>query len=339
MQTMFERSDGAKIIFAHEKKDHLGNSIIYGAIYLNGKTYEPQPLEQLIAHGYWELAAGVSMKDWSEDLHPRDERGRFSNSDNGWSKDVSWQLTPVGTRIDELEASFKAYLSEYNQDSKYPMAPLGSYSARLRSLVGFTDTYTNGSTVVSFDRTVKNDGHNVILSDNEKEALLTKVADMQAAFPVDNLTIHFNQEYSPMSKASGSVNTELGTGTVMLIDLTHTKEDVGSPGWNMPSIGNVSEIDYALAHEWGHAVDKADDFRMSSELATVIPDELDKNAVGLSRYAFTDFKNDAYGPSRKEVFAEAFAQHYFETAGKSEPSGIYAVDKVASMLADREKKN
>lgn len=339
MPIMFERSDGAKILFDREDKDHLGNSIIYGAIYFNGKIYESQPLEQLIAHGYWEMSGGLSIKEWSEELHPRDERGQFANSDNGWSKDVSWQLTPVGSRINELEDSFKAYLTEYNQEAKFPMAPLGRYSQRLRSLVGFTDTYTNGSTVVSFDRDVKDDGNNVILSDSEKEALLTKVADMQKAFPVEDLTIHFNQEYSPLSKASGSVNTELGTGTVMLIDLTHTKEDVGAPGWNMPSIGKVSEIDYALAHEWGHAVDKADDFRMSSELATAIPSETHENAAGLSRYAATDFKNDAYGPSRKEIFAEAFAQHHFENAGKTDPSGIYAVDKVASMLADREKTN
>lgn len=93
MQTMFERNDGAKILFDHEEQDHLGYTIIYGAIYLNGKTYEPQPLEQILAHGYWEatnLVKSVSLK-YSPD-QPRDENGRFGEGSSAKvAADVSKQ--------------------------------------------------------------------------------------------------------------------------------------------------------------------------------------------------------------------------------------------------------
>lgn len=73
MQTMFERADGAKVLF-----DRVEGDQTFGIVMLpNGRIFDAQPVEQILARGYWEAVPGAVLKEWDESLHPRDEHGRF----------------------------------------------------------------------------------------------------------------------------------------------------------------------------------------------------------------------------------------------------------------------
>lgn len=83
MKTLFTRNED-KLVFDHVSGDRIYARILKG----NGRIFDPMPLDSILARGYWEAVPGVDLmsfipvelrKEWSEDLHPRDAHGRFTN--------------------------------------------------------------------------------------------------------------------------------------------------------------------------------------------------------------------------------------------------------------------
>jgi hypothetical protein len=164
---------------------------------------------------------------------------------------------------------------------------------------------------------------------------------MQELFPVDNLTVHFNTGTAGGSIV-GSVNSHPGSPPVMLVDLTAMTGTGGvdekwksdNAGWVMPAIKDIPVVDYTLAHEWGHVVDNESKGLFSHKMYSVASSSEGSN--GMSKYAMTPEK-DAEGRrslNAEEFFAEAFAQHVMESTGRTEPSGLYAVEQVGQILKE-----
>ena len=320
MQTMFERSDGAKILFDHEEQDHLGYSIIYGAIYLNGKTYEPQPVEQLLAHGYWEatsLVKSVSLKYSPDQL--RDENGRFTvdGSDEAFARG-NWKRMDssplVAADVAKMIAQSKADGKELTEKE------IQALTRKSQNFYAKHHVYRNGSTMMYV---AKKDigGRNGIPADAVKE-IASEVTKLQEHSPLDNVSIHLRPVGSSAGSVSHSMDDLSGTSITLNYEgmLMNAVTGMMAGSHMMPAEQESRSAMFTLAHEWGHAVDQRSGWETSVKVAEVI-------------HGSPELKNDlsAYSAkSDRELYAELYAQRYFEDVHGS-PT-IPATDAVRELL-------
>ena len=300
MQTMFERNDGAKILFDHEEQDHLGYSVIYGAIYLNGKTYEPQPLEQILAHGYWEatnLVKSVSLKYSPDQL--RDENGRFTvdGADEAFARG-NWK------RVDSapfVAADVAKMIAESKADGKeLTEKEIKALTRKSETFYAKHNVYKNGSTIMFV---AKKDigGRNGISPDAVKN-IATEITKLQEYSPLENVSIFLR---TGSSGPAGSARDE-GSGHSIMLNyegmMMNAVTAMMSGSDMMPAERDSRSEMFTLAHEWGHAVDQASGREKSAGVVEILNSDPSLRE-GLSSYS---------GKSDLELYAELYGQRYFE---------------------------
>ena len=104
MHTIAERADGARLIFDHDAQDARGDVVVYAYVQTpDGTVYPSQPLEQVLARGYWEAIGDNLLKSLVPGLRKfnenHDELGRFSTGDgSGSSTSGPREATAAGIR-------------------------------------------------------------------------------------------------------------------------------------------------------------------------------------------------------------------------------------------------
>lgn len=300
MKILFERIDGAKIIFDREEQDHLGYTVIYAAIYLNGKTYPAQPVEQLLAHGYWEatnLVKSVSLKYSPDQL--RDENGRFTvdGADEAFARG-NWKRMDsapfVAADVAKMLAQSKADGKELTEKE------IKALTRKSETFYGKHNVYRNGSTIMFV---AKSDigGRNGIPAETVKE-IASEVTKLQEHSPLENVSIFLK---SGSRGPAGSARDE-GSGHSIMLNyegmLMNAVTGMMAGSNMMPAEQESRSAMFTLAHEWGHAVDQASG-RANSEGVVEILNADPSLREGLSSYSG---KNDL------ELYAELYAQNYFE---------------------------
>ena len=185
----------------------------------------------------------------------------------------------------------------------------------------------NGSVLVYAQKPdYKTDKAGTSISKEEFSQAMKELDAIQSHAPLENVSVFLGKSASAFKSVEATC-LKTGEGSAIKLDLNtielnalsarafKTQDDM------MPANRNVeTSFGFTLAHEWGHAVDNASGDTKSTQVAEVIKAS-PSLSEGLSKYS---------GKSKDELYAELFAQHYFE-ATKGEPS-IPATEKVKGLL-------
>lgn len=251
----------------------------------------------------------------------RDQVGRFAvtgggGSSGGYKGPAKGLDIPPGCRAwtPQETHDYWAGVAQHSWEME-PEAARG-YAARLVDQADFYEA--PNSTLVRIDRAAA-------VSPARAGELLGNVAHMQSVAPVHGQHVEVGTDAFTRFGADPSWGGFAMTGRPEVYLHPRAVQDGlrFQEGNLMPEVGRAPRL-YALAHEWGHTIDKRDDTRAAIDHAR-ISEMVGKpvNAVGgpapaaptpgarMSQYGLTN---------KRESYAEAFASWAISPAGRSNPA-------------------
>lgn len=143
------------------------------------------------------------------------------------------------------------------------------------------------------------------------------------------------QETNPKKKAVLAIGSEssskrgwalLGGERLWITPKTARFMDTNAPdvGFKMPVLGKVSQVEYTLAHEWGHLIDEGGGFGKGG-VSFQAPETIAK--INELKKQFPDaFKSSYSAENTKEFYAEMFTE-YFNSGGLTDNPLVQAMAK------------
>lgn len=333
MKTLFTRN-GDKLVF-----DHVSDGEIYGRILLSdGRIFEPQNIDAILARGYWVQEPDVSLMDFlpkeiksvSLKYSPdqlRDENGRFSIDGAGGSYERGqWKKVPVEALV---EADVQKAIKENPDLTEKEIASLQRKATTFHSK---NLVMKNGSTIVYAPKPTRQSERAGYSQEYFKEKFvqtMKQIDNLQEHAPLENISVRINpgSQGNTMAwaeKAGEGTTIQLNTGGMVQAQLGRAFAEIKADRDgvtltnNMPTDNKDTLQEFALAHEWGHAVDNASGKHNRDEVYNLLTAE---TRAGLSEYS---------KESPAELYAELFAQHYFEAVHGAPP--ILATEVVKELL-------
>ena len=211
--------------------------------------------------------------------------------------------------IDRLHAANPRFtreqIADYVDSGRIPKADV--------SLIKKGIVYKNGEVTVQFYST------GASLPQKVKDGVMETVDRLQVANPVEKLTVSIGSESSTKHGWAIINGDQMWITPKTARDLSPNLGE-GS-GFKMPSLLEVSQRDYTLAHEWGHLIDFGASVRSGSQnpvTTSIITRIVEENPSAFrSRYS---------GKNTKEFFAEMFAE-WFSTGGQTTNPIVQAMAK------------
>jgi len=164
-----------------------------------------------------------------------------------------------------------------------------------KSLIDKGVVYKNGKVEVQFSY------QGLKTTEAERQLVLREVEKLQVTNPKERAIVHIEKE----SK------TKYGWAYGGKSDLWVTPETVRNPlygaaekgKYKMPVTAGTTQLEYTLAHEWGHLIDDIGGYGVQSAQR--------QNAIAKLKAEFPDaFKSQYSGKNSKEFFAEMFTEYY-----------------------------
>lgn len=254
----------------------------------------------------------------------RDDNGRFTvdgggdtYTPKGWGKIAAEEL--VAKDVEKFKSDSKAQGKELTEKD------IKAFQTKSEKFYSKMYVIKNGSTIVYAPKPTAADQRSGNgLTVEMVRSYRDQLDALQAYAPLEHMSVFINPGGTGpqgwcMRSGDGST-IQLNQNSILQSSFAVAFSKDGSEFMPTETLQNVREGAFTLAHEWGHAFDNANDGANSKGVAEILhADPLLKE--GLSKYS---------GKSDGELYAELFAQHFFEqTTGA--PS-IPATEAVKGLL-------